>query len=286
MHAGFQTVRRTVSVVLGPAVSVNITLPIAQPHSEITVTDEAPLIHAENGDVSFAVGEKQISEVPNPGNDLTYIVQTTPGVVMNTDTPNATGMNFSILGMPSTSYLYSIDGVDNPPIGVLGLLLGQNQVQEAAVVSTGYSGQFGNAAGGNINYVTKSGSNQFHGNLQYYWNGRVFNANDWFNNAFHVPRPFDIANQWAGSFGGPLKKDKLFFFFDTEGIRVLVPQVTQVLVPSPQFEAATIANIDSRFGAESASHAFYKRMFDLYNAAPGANSAAPGSFVPGDLGTL
>jgi len=286
MHAGFQTVRRTVSVVLGPAVSVNITLPIAQPHSEITVTDEAPLIHAENGDVSFAVGEKQISEVPNPGNDLTYIVQTTPGVVMNTDTPNATGMNFSILGMPSTSYLYSIDGVDNPPIGVLGLLLGQNQVQEAAVVSTGYSGQFGNAAGGNINYVTKSGSNQFHGNLQYYWNGRVFNANDWFNNAFHVPRPFDIANQWAGSFGGPLKKDKLFFFFDTEGIRVLVPQVTQVLVPSPQFEAATIANIDSRFGAESASHAFYKRMFDLYNAAPGANSAAPGSFVPGDLGCV
>src|SRR5207249_8331376 len=285
-HTGFREVKRTVNVLLGPAVSVNITLEIAEASSEITVSDEAPLIHAENGDASASVTRQQISEVPNPGNDLTYIVQTTPGVVMNTDGPNSTGMNFSILGMPSTSYLYSIDGVDNPATGVLGLLLGQNESQEATVVSTGYSGQFGNAAGGNINYITKSGSNQFHGNVQYYWNGRVFNANDWFNNAFGNPRPFDVANQWAGSFGGPVRKDKLFFFFDTEGLRVLVPQITQVLIPSPQFEAATIANIDSRFGTTSASDTLYKKIFNLYNAAPGASSAAAGSFVPGDLGCI
>jgi len=125
-----------------------------------------------------------------------------------------------------------------------------------------------------------------HGNVQYYWNGRVFNANDWFNNAFGNPRPFDVANQWAGSFGGPVRKDKLFFFFDTEGLRVLVPQITQVLIPSPQFEAATIANIDSRFGTTSASDTLYKKIFNLYNAAPGASSAAAGSFVPGDLGCI
>jgi len=285
-RAGFREEKRTVDVLLGPAVSVNVTLQIAKSRSEITVTDEAPLIHAENGDASATINQKQISEVPNPGNDLTYVVQTTPGAVMNTDVPNAPGMNFSILGMPSTSYLYSIDGVDNPPTGVLGLLLGQNEIQEATVVSTGYSGQFGNAAGGNINYITKSGSNQFHGNVQYYWNGRVFNANDWFNNAFGNPRPFDVANQWAGSFGGPVRKDKLFFFFDTEGLRVLVPQITQVLIPSPQFEAATIANIDSRFGTTSASDTLYKKIFNLYNAAPGASSAAAGSFVPGDLGCI
>src|SRR5215472_13631906 len=283
-HTGFQEVKRTVNVLLGPAVSVNITLEIAETSSEMTVSDEAPLIHAENGDASASVTQHQISEVPNPGSDLTYIVQTTPGVVMNTDGPNSTGMNFSILGMPSTAYLYSIDGVDNPPTGVLGLLLGQNQVQEATVVSAGYSGQFGNAAGGNINYVTKSGSNQFHGNAQYYWNGRVFNANDWFNDAFGDPRPFDIANQWAGSFGGPVRKDKLFFFFDTEGFQVFIPLISQVLIPSRQFEAATIQNIDKRFGAASASHSFYQKVFDLYNTAPGASSALPGSFVNGDLG--
>ena len=82
--------------------------------------------------------------------------------------------------------------------GAIGLALGQNQIQEATVVSTGYSGQFGGAAGGNINYITESGSNNFHGNAQYYWNGRVFNANDWFNNAFQASRPFDNANRWAG----------------------------------------------------------------------------------------
>jgi hypothetical protein len=285
-HPGFQEERRSVTVQVGPPVTVNITLLVAKTSSEITVIDEAPIIQAETGDVSTTINQKQISEVPNPGNDLTYIVQTTPGVVMNTDVPNATGMNFSILGMPSTSYLYSVDGVDNPPTGVLGLLLGQNQVQEATVVSTGYSGQFGNAAGGNINYVTKSGSNEFHGNAQYYWNGRVFNANDWFNNALGNPRPFDIANQWAGSFGGPIRNDKLFFFFDTEGLRILIPTIAQTLIPSPQFEDATIKNIDKRFGAPSVSHAFYQKLFDLYNAAPGASSAASGSFVPGDLGCV
>jgi len=283
-HDGFGEERRIVEVLLGPPVTVNVTLAVAKARAEITIADEVPLIQAENGDASATMNQKQISEVPNPGNDLTYIVQSTPAVVMNTDVPNTPGMNFSILGMPSTSYLYSIDGVDNPPTGVLGLLLGQNQVQEATVVSTGYSGQFGNAAGGNINYITKSGTNQFHGNAQYYWNGRVFNANDWFNNALGNPRPFDIANQWAGSFGGPLRKDRLFFFFDTEGLQVQVPSIAQMLIPSPQFEAATIANIDSRFGGTSASHAFYRQVFDLYNAAPGGSTAVAGSFAPGDLG--
>jgi hypothetical protein len=159
-HEGFRKASRTVTVLLGPPGTMNITLEIAKASSEITVSDEAPLMQGENGDVSATMSQKQVSEVPNPGNDLTYIVQTTPGVVMNTDVPNSRGMNFSILGMPSTSYLYSIDGVDNPPTGVLGLLLGQNQIQEATVMSTGYSGQFGNAAGANIDYVTKSGTNQ------------------------------------------------------------------------------------------------------------------------------
>src|SRR5437899_38377 len=126
---------------------------------------------------------------------------------MNTDMPVTSGMNFSILGMPSTSYQYSINGMDmstpnaefGPTTGTLGLTLGQNQIEEVTVVSTGYSGQFGEGAGGNINYATKSGSNAFHGNAQYFWNGSVFNANDWFNKALGNPRPFDIANQWAGT---------------------------------------------------------------------------------------
>ena len=120
--------------------------------------------------------------------------------------------NFSILGMLGSSYLYTINGMNDSDNGLLQLtgslflFLGQNQIQETTVVSTGYPGQFGGAAGENVNYVTKSGSNEFHGNAQYYWNGRVLNANDWFNKALGNPRPFDTANQWAGSIGGPIKK--------------------------------------------------------------------------------
>ena len=286
-HEGFREQSRAVNVVLGPPVTVNVTLELAKASATVTVTTEAPLIQAENGDVSATMNQKQISEVPNPGNDLTYIVQTAPGAVMDTDLQ--IGTNFSILGMPGTSYLYTLDGSNNNDniystnlSGALGLLLGQNQIQEATVVTTGYSGQFGGAAGGNINYITKSGTNELHGNAQYYWNGRVFNANNWFNNAFGLPRPFSIANQWAGSVGGPLQKDKLFFFLDTEGLRLLLPQPNAVQIPSPQFEDVTLANIDLRFGRASASDVFYKRIFSLYNAAPGASSATPGGLVPTD----
>jgi hypothetical protein len=292
-HDGFQAERRELDVLLGPPGTMNFSLEIAKANTTLQVTGEAPLLQAENGDVSTTMNSQQVSEVPNPGNDLTYIAQTAPGVLMNIDA----GYGFSILGMPSTSYLFTIDGMNsnenggNTAIGgLLGLLLGQNQIQEATIVTTGYSGQFGGAAGGNMNYITKSGSKEFHGNAQYYWNGRVFNANDWFSNAFGSPRPFDIANQWAGSLGGPIKKDKLFFFFDTEGLRLLVPQIFQVVIPSTQFEDATIANIDSamdstahlRFGPTSATHNFYEKISSLYNAAPGASFATPGGVTPDD----
>src|SRR5215467_12220587 len=103
-HARFREEKRTVNVLLGPPVSVNVTLQIARATESVSVTAEAPLVQAENGDVSATLNQKQISEVPNPGNDLTYIVQTAPGVVMNTDA-QANGTNFSILGMPGNSYL-------------------------------------------------------------------------------------------------------------------------------------------------------------------------------------
>ena len=168
-------------------------------------------------------------------------------------------------------------------VGSLFLTLGQNLVEEATVVTTGYSGQFGGAAGGNINYITKSGTSQFHGNAEYWWNGTVLNANNWFNKANGIGRPLDIANQWAGSLGGPVKRDKIFFFFDNEGLRVIVPQsFFDIHAPSSQFEDSTLKNIenDSRFGPNSATYAFYRKMFRLYDAASSAHPTAPG--VVGD----
>jgi len=244
---GFREEKRAVNVSLGSPSTANVSLEIAKENTSVKVKGETPLIQAENGDVAATMNEMQISEVPNPGNDLTYIAQTAPGAIMQTDFQGAA--NFSILGMPGMSYLYTIDGmndnengVNSSLVGALFLLLGQNQIQEATVVGTGYSGQFGGAAGGNINYITKSGRNDFHGNAQYYWNGRTLNANDWFLNAFGKPRPFNTANQWATSVGGPIKKDSLFFFLDTEGLRVLIAPVNVVQIPSAQFQAATLTN--------------------------------------------
>jgi hypothetical protein len=283
----FAATRRSLDVYLGPAASVNIVLPVANGSASITVTGEVPLIQADNGDVSSTISQRQIAEVPNPGNDLSYVVQNSPGTVMNTDAPG--GPPFSILGMPGSSNLFTINGMNENDnefnlnlVGMLTLWLGQNQIQEATVVSTGYSGQFGGAAGANVNYITKSGSNEFHGNSQYYWNGRVLNANNWFNNAFGQPRPFSNANQWAASLGGPIKSDRLFFFINTEGLRLVIPQSFFVSIPSSQFEAATLPHIDAKFGPTSASATFYRKIFDLYNGTPGAASATAGSLNAGD----
>ena len=289
-HPGFTTETIPVSVLLGPPVTLHVKLVIAPVATTIQVKTSAPLINTDNGDASTTITERQVSEIPNPGNDLTYIAQTTPGVVMNTDQvgPEITLGNFSSLGMPGYSNLFTVNGMNSNDMGysvnMTGasfLFLGQNQIQEATVVSNGYSGQFGLFAGANVNYITKSGGNELHGNAVYYWNGRAFNANNWFNNANDIPRPFDNANQWAASLGGPIKKDKLFFFLNTEGLELLIPSPpTRVVLPSAQFQAATIANIDSIFGTSSASDAFYKQMFNLYNNAPGASRATPGA--PGD----
>ena len=120
--------------------------------------------------------------------------------------------------------------------------------------------------------MTKSGSNSFHGNALYWWNGRALSANIFFKNQNGAPRPFDNANQWAASFGGPIKKDETFFFVDTEGLRFVLPTSTNARIPSPQFQAATLANLAN---ASPASVPFYTSLFNLYQNAPGAGRATP-----------
>lgn len=154
--------------------------------------------------------------------------------------------------------------------GATNLLLGQNDIQEATIVNNGYSGQYGGLAGANVNFVSKVGSNTWHGNATYYWNGSSLNANSYFNNQSGVPKAFDNVNQWAASIGGPIRKDKTFFFVDYEGLRVVLPTSVPVNIPSAQFQAATLANLQS---ASPASSPFYQQMFNLWQNAPGATGA-------------
>jgi hypothetical protein len=282
--SGFQEAGTVVDVALGQVTSADVQLTIGSASQTVTVAGEAePLIQTENGNVATTFSQQQLAAVPNPGNDLTAFIQSAPGVVMNT----AGGLgNFSDHGVGAASNLFTLNGMDdNDPFlnlnnsGATNLLLGANEVQESTIVSTGYSAEYGSLAGANVNYVTKSGSNDFHGNAIYYWNGSAFNANDWFLNHAGDPKNFSNANQWAGSFGGPIKKDKAFFFFNTEGLRVVVPVSTAVAFPSQAFQTATIANLQNKdgFPANSATVAFYQNIFNLYNNAKGAANAVPGA---------
>jgi len=277
---GFQETTMSGVVTIGQATTVNLVLSLSGATSTVEVTSDAPLLQTENADVSTSFSQTQISQVPNPGNDLSYIAQTAPGVIQNTQGGNG---NFSAYGLPATSNLFTLNGQnENDPFlnlnnsGATNLLLGNNDVQEATVVTNGYSGEYGTLAGANVNYVTKSGGNSLHGNALYWWNGSILNANSYFNNQSGTPRPFVNANQWAASIGGPIKKDKTFFFVDTEGLRFVLPTSTNVRIPSSQFESATLANLAN---VSPASVPFYQQLFHLYNNAPGASRAA--NVLPG-----
>jgi hypothetical protein len=272
--SGFQGTQKQLTITVGQTVTTNIQLALGSASQTVEVSAAPGIVQTENADVSTTFSPDQVALVPNPGNDLSYIVQTAPGAVMNTQMGYG---NSSTYGLPATSNLFTVNGMnENDPFlnlnnsGATNLLLGRNDIQEATVVNNGYSGQYGGLAGANVNYVTKAGSNAWHGNAEYFWNGRVMNANNYFNVNSGTPRPFDNANQWAASVGGPIRKDKTFFFADYEGLRVVLPTALPVNVPSPQFQAATLANLTS---TSPSSIPFYQNMFNLWSGAKGAANA-------------
>jgi hypothetical protein len=140
--SGFQNAERNVIVAVGQSTSMNMKLEVGSTSSQtVEVTAEAGVVQTENGDVSTTFSPEQVQLVPNPGNDLSYIVQTAPGAVMNTQ---AGFGNSSMFGLPATSNLFTVNGMnENDPFlnlnnsGATNLLLGQNDVQEATVVNNG-----------------------------------------------------------------------------------------------------------------------------------------------------
>ena len=283
--SGFQTTTKRVSVALGSSVTANLALSISSQQESIEVSSEAAGVQTEDANLETNFNAEQISVLPNPGNDLSAVALTAPGVVMNT-TGGATfgGGNYEFFGLPSNSNVFTYDGAnDNDPYfninntGATNLSLGLNDVDETSVVTNGYSGQYGGLAGANINYVSKSGTNAFHGNAEYWWNGRALNSNNFFRNQTNGlkgkevdPRLFVNANQYATSVGGPVKKDKAFFFVDYEGIRLLIPAAVSVNVPTQQFENAVISNLNT---VSPASVPFYNHLFGVWNGTPGAGGA-------------
>jgi len=277
---GFQNDKRTGLIVnAGQATTADIQMQVASASQSVNVSENATVLQTENADVSTTVNSAAVANMPNPGGDLTYVAQTAPGVVMNTQSGYG---NFVQDGMPGTSNLFAEDGTNfNDPFfsinnsGASNLLLGSNDVAEVSIVNNAYSGQYGEYAGSQITYTTKSGTNSFHGNAVYNWNGRALNANQFFNSG--SPTPFNNFNQWATGVQGPIWKNHTFFDVDYEGLHTVLPTASALtLIPSQQFQAATLANLPMMGHADEVN--FYQQAFAVYNNAPGASAATP---VPG-----
>jgi len=296
---GFAEVSQTLDVQVGQVSKVDIELVVAKGTETVEVSGTAPLINTEPSQ-NTAFSEAEVAQLPSAGGDITNIADTAPGAVVN-----GTGGygNFTVNGMPATSNLFTVNGEnDMDPYfninnsGASNLTLGQNEIGEATVISNPYGGQYGQLAGAQVTYVTKSGTNQFHGNAMYWWNGRLLNGNNWMNKESQEfvhnnidptqpanQAPFSNANQWAASFGGPIIKNKTFFFVDFEGMRFLLPNVDNITAPSPQFIAAAEAQVAAVHPAESSD---YNKLMSFWQTAPGYSNGVPIPADQGDCSTL
>lgn len=275
-----------VQVSVGQVASANIIATPAGSNTTVDVSTESPLLQSENADIAYTFTTSQIETLPVPGGDISNLAFSTPGANIST---GAGYGNFTSFGLPSTSNLFTTNGSDLmdpylnlPNSGASNNVLGQNELQEAAVVVNGYTAQYGRLSGAQVNFTTKSGTNRFHGNAVYYWNGTVLNANDWFLKNSGVDRPHAVSNQWGGSIGGPIFKDKLFFFFDDEGLRYVLPSgASTTYVPSTAFQNAVQAHINATQPAQSN---YYKNIFSLYSGATGFGRAVASTSADGGCG--
>ena len=282
---------------LGQKQTVDLTLRVARSNETVEVNSEALLINPENANTSTTLNTSALEDLPNPGGDLTYPLQFSPGALINTagsgndfvGGTNGYG-NVEFNGLPALSNGYIVDGLEtNDPLTNLNsglstnLVLGLNSISEVTINTLSYSVDQGRYGASQVNYVTKSGTNQFHGNLYELWNGALLNAADYFTNA--TPgnhKPGATVNHFGGSVGGPVAHDKLFFFFDSEWVRIALPIVTPTIVPSKAFQAYVLQQLSGgqTTGCGSSDPnvtcLFYQQMFNLYGNASGTPTAILG----------
>jgi hypothetical protein len=290
----------SVAAGLGQRQTVDFTLHIATANQSITVTVETPLINPQNPNTSTTLTAAALENLPNPGGDMTYPLQFAAGALINTagsgndfvGGTNGYG-NVQFNGLPSLSNGYIVDGLEtNDPLTNLNsglstnLVLGLNSISEVTVNTLSYAVDQGRYGASQVNYVTKSGTNQFHGNLYELWNGSRLNAANFFTNSTpgnHKPR--STVNHFGGSLGGPLVRKKLFFFFDSEWVRIALPIVSATTVPTPAFENYVLQQLP-RGGTDSITGSiyqpspqsvpFYQKMFSLYRSTAGTPLAVLG----------
>ena len=240
----------------------NFSLEVGSVSETVTVEASTPMINTTDATVSTVVDRQFAENLPLNGRSFQSLIELTPGVVLTAANTNDTGQ-FSVNGQRASSNYWTVDGVsanfgiggigsgtNNPPgngfggaVGATTILGGTNSLvsvdamQEFRIDTSTFAPDTGRTPGGQISIVTRSGTNQFHGSLFDYFRNSVLDANNWFNgyqNHPPLPKAGERQNDFGGTFGGPILKDRTFFFFSYEGLRLRLPETTLTQVPDLQ----------------------------------------------------
>ena len=220
------TIVENVRVQITETATVNITLGVGGGASTVTVTADPPTTQLESSQVGRVIDERAISQLPLPTRNFQQLLTLSPGAVASVSNNTELGrgdVTVSVNGQRTTSNNIRINGIDANSVGTNSTpnlaVPATDSLQEFIVQTSTYDATYGRNAGGNIEAVTKSGTNQLHGNLYEFFRNEKLNANDFFLNTAGRPRPVFRRNQFGGTLGGPIINDKFFFFGSYQGTR-------------------------------------------------------------------
>jgi carboxypeptidase family protein/TonB-dependent receptor-like protein len=253
-----------VTLHLADTISMNFNMVVGEVTERVTVEAGATMINTTDASVSTVVDQTYIKNMPLNGRSFQDLILLTPGVVTKTpQVASGTGGvgEFSVNGQRTEENYYSVDGVSGnvgafagltpgslgnvtgnagsgslpagTALGTTQALVSVDDLQEFRVESSTYSAEYGRNPGGQFAFETKSGVNQWHGTASDYLRNGYFDAQDWFNDYLKTPEPALHQNDFGGTLGGPIRRDKTFFFVSYEGLRLIAPQPPSINVLVP-----------------------------------------------------
>ncbi len=254
---GFQTeTRKGITLVVGQRASVDFVLKVGEIRESVQVTEQAPGVALSTADVSGLVGERQVKDLPLNGRSFDNLLTLNSGIVNVTaqraggvgNSASAVGNMFSVSGHRPEANLFLLNGVEYTgssqvnvtPGGASGQLLGVDAVREFDVVRDSYGAEYGKRAGAQVNIVTTSGTNDFHGSAYEFLRNSALDARNFFDNGGTPPFK---RNVFGGALGGPLKKNKTFVFGNYEGFRQRLALSNVTLVPDSASRASAVASV-------------------------------------------
>ena len=254
-HTGFKAVvTKAYSLEINQSLRIDLGLAVGGAAETIEVTGNATTVEAYNSTIGASITEAPIVNLPLNGRNVLDLAKLQTGVVEQNPGNGAAG-SFSIAGSRTDSVTFLLDGGSNNNLLDNGVVFNPNPdtVAEFRILQSNYLAEYGRNSGGIISVVTKSGTNQFHGSAFDYIRNDAFNANSFFNNLYGLPRDVLKRNQFGGTIGGPIKKEKLFFFVGYQGQR---QTEQQTVGPLSTFTSKEITGDFSQSAGKSAVASF------------------------------